>query len=69
MNRTEIFAQVAPYNIDFLSKIIEGYDNLGILSTLNPAEGRVIIRVTEDTWADMMEILEHLPFSIELLDA
>ncbi len=69
MNPTEIYAQVSPHDIDFLSKIIEGYDNLGVLSTLNPAEGRVIIRVTEDTWPDMMEVLAHLPFGIALLDA
>ena len=68
MNPTEIYAKVSPYDIDFLSKIIEAYDHIGVLSTLNPEEGRVIIRVTEDTWPDMMEILGHLPFPIELLD-
>ena len=68
MNRTEIYAQISPVDIDFLSKIIEGYDHIGVLSTLSPEEGRVIIRVTEDTWPDMMEILGSLPFPIQLLE-
>ena len=64
--KTEIYARVATHDIDFLSKIIEGYDNLGILSTLDPARGEVIIRVTEDTFPEMMDILHHLPFPIEI---
>jgi len=47
-----------------LTKVVEGYDNLGIVSTLNQASGMVTIRVTPDTWAEMAEILHNLPFSI-----
>ncbi len=64
--KTEILAQVAPCNIDFLSKILEGYDNLGVLSTINPSDGQVIIRVTEDSFPEVMEILDHLPFDIKI---
>ncbi|MGI6412764.1 MAG: DUF4911 domain-containing protein [Syntrophomonadaceae bacterium] len=55
------------HDIDFLNKIIEAYDNLGILSTLNQKEGVVIIRTTEDTFKDLQAILSHLPFAIEIL--
>jgi len=64
--KTEILAQVAPHDIDFLSKIIEGYDNLGILSTLDSSTGQVILRVTEDTFPEVMEILQYLPFPITI---
>lgn len=64
--KTEIFAHVAPYHIDFLSKIIEGYDNLGILSTLDPSTGQIILRVTSDTFPEVMEILQNLPFEITI---
>ena len=67
--KTEIFAKISPYDIDFLTKIIEAYDNLGISSTINPSEGEIIIRVTEDTYHDMMDILHHMPFPVQILDS
>lgn len=64
-----IHVQVAPEKIDMLTKIIEAYDNLGIVSTLEPSRGRVVVRVTRDTWGEMMEILGNLPFVIDIMSA
>lgn len=64
----EIQARVSPDRIDMLTKLVEAYDNLGIVSTLDQASGRVVIRVTPDTWLEMIEILNQLPFPITLLD-
>ena len=64
--KSEITARVNPENIDMLTKLIEAYDNLGIVSTLNRDQGLVIIRGTEDTYPELQKILTHLPFSIEL---
>jgi hypothetical protein len=64
----EIQARVSPDRIDMLTKLVEAYDNLGIVSTLDQARGRVVIRVTPDTWLEMIEILKQLPFPITLLD-
>jgi len=64
----EIIARIAPDRIDMLTKLVEAYDNLGIVSTLDQSEGMVVIRVTPDTWAEMMEILLNLPFDINLHD-
>lgn len=63
--KSEIRAKVNPENIDMLTKIIEAYDNLGIVSTLNRDQGLVIIRGTEDTYPELKKILIHLPFPIE----
>ena len=49
-----------------LTKIIEAYDNLGIVSTLNRDQGLVIIRGTEDTYPELQQILKHLPFPLLL---
>jgi hypothetical protein len=51
-----------------LTKVVEAYDNLGIVSTLDQASGMVIIRVTQDTWAEMLEILHNLPFFISFCE-
>jgi len=63
----QIYARVAPEKIDMLTKLVEAYDNLGIVSTIDQASGRVVVRVTPDTWAAIMEILRNLPFAIEIL--
>lgn len=62
----EIFAKVNPGRIDMLTKLVEAYDNLGIVSTVDQSRGRVVIRVTHDTWAEMVDILHNLPFTIEI---
>lgn len=49
-----------------LTKLVEAYDNLGIVSTLDQTSGMVKIRVTQDTWEDMIKILNNLPFLIKL---
>jgi hypothetical protein len=64
----EIQAQVSPDRIDLLTKLVEAYDHLGIVSTIDQASGRVLIRVTPDTWPEMIEILKHLPFPITVTD-
>lgn len=64
--KNEIYAIVSPDCIDMLTRLVEGYDNLGTVSTLDQTAGKVVIRVTPDTWADMMDILQKLPFRIDI---
>jgi|LFRM01.1.fsa_nt_gb hypothetical protein len=64
--KSEIIAQVNPENIDFLTRIIEAYDYLGIVSTLDRQKGLVIIRGTEDTCPELEIILKNLPFPIQI---
>jgi hypothetical protein len=64
--KSEILAKVNPENIDMLTKLIEAYDNLGIVSTIDREQGLVIIRGTEDTYPELQQILKHLPFPIEI---
>lgn len=60
----EIYAEINPNHIDMLTRLIEAYDNLGIVSTIDQTMGKVVIRVTPDTWSEVMAILHHLPFAI-----
>lgn len=63
-----IYGRVNPVNIDMLSKIIEAYEHLGIVSTLDRKQGLVVVRCTADTRPDMLDILQTLPFPISILD-
>lgn len=62
----EILGCVNPPDIDMLSKIIEAYEHLGILSTLDRRRGLVVVRCTSDTCKDVLQVLSNLPFPITL---
>ncbi len=47
---------IAPARIGFFRFILEAYDNLALLTTLDEKEGRVILRYSDE----MGEELEHL---------
>ena len=64
---SNIMAQVDPADIDMLTRLIEAFDHLGIVSTLDRSEGLVVIRGTEDTIVDLAEILNNLPFHLTIL--
>ena len=66
--KSEIYARVAVQDIDMLTKIIEAYDHLGIVSTINRQEGLVIVRGTADTRLDLLQILTSLPFPLEMIE-
>lgn len=65
--QNDIYARVEIKNIDLLTKFIEAYDHLGIVSTYNRSEGIVLIRCTKDTAPDMIAILKNMPFNVEIL--
>ncbi len=66
--RNDIYARVAVKDIDMLTKIIEAYDHLGIVSTISQGDGIVIIRGTADTRPELIQILDSLPFQVEIID-
>lgn len=65
--KNQLFVILPPEKIDMLTKIIEAYDHLGIVSTLDRNLGLVIIRATEDTYQEIEEILLNLPFQVKIL--
>ncbi len=66
--KNDIYARVAVKDIDLLTKIIEAYEHLGIVSTISQREGTVIIRGTVDTRPELLDILTTLPFPVEIID-
>ncbi|WP_287190010.1 DUF4911 domain-containing protein [Syntrophothermus sp.] len=64
----QVFLRVETQNIDFLNRIVEGWDGLGIVSTLDRDQGLVVIRVTPDTKPELLNVVRFLPFPAEVLD-
>jgi putative protease len=53
--------KINPKDINFFNRIMEGYEYLGMVSTLDKQEGIVIVRTTPDTYDEVRKILDHLP--------
>lgn len=53
---------VSPEDIDKFNKIIEAYDNLAIVSTLNVGEGELICWTTADCRPILLKLLSKLRF-------
>jgi putative protease len=64
-----ILLEMAPRDIDLFNKLIEGYDNLALVTTLDAGLGKVALWVTEHTKRDIFGILKCLPIPIRLLNA
>ncbi len=62
----KIHLSIKPEHIDMLTRIIEAYEHLGVVSTLNRTEGLVVIRGTEDTLPEIYDILPTLPFPVKI---
>lgn len=58
--------KILPQHIDIFNKIIEGYDNLAVVTTTNAALGEVLVRVTQDTRKDVLKILKRMPFQVKI---
>ena len=53
--------KINPKDINFFNRILEGYEYLGMVSTLDKKAGIVIVRTTPDTYDEVREIIDHLP--------
>ncbi|WP_110953181.1 DUF4911 domain-containing protein [Anaerosinus massiliensis] len=61
--------KINPKDINFFNRIMEGYEYLGIVSTLNKKDGIVVVRTTPDTYDEVREIVNHLQLEyIEYID-
>jgi len=59
-NLEQLVLRIAPDKFHFLKFILEGYDNMAILSSLNSKEGLVIIRYPNNLTADLFSLLENI---------
>jgi hypothetical protein len=56
----EIYLRISPDKFHILKFILEGYDNLAILSSHDMAKGIVRIRYISDSSHDLFELLSSL---------
>lgn len=61
--------RIDPREINFVNQIFEGYEYLGVFTTLKPGEGLAMVRCTADTRAEVLIILQNLPIPVEILSS
>lgn len=60
MNDTRVYIEIPPEAVNYINRIIEGYEYLGILTTLDPKRATCQINSTADTRVIVIDVLTHL---------
>jgi hypothetical protein len=56
----EVYLRISPGKFHYLKFILEGYDNLAILSSFQGSVGVVVIRYPEEMARDLFSLLDGL---------
>ncbi len=59
-----VFLRIAPDKFHFLKFILEGYDNMAILSSINNKEGLVVVRYPKELSRDLFDVLGNIAIKI-----
>lgn len=60
MDDTRVYIEIPPEAVNYINRIIEGYEYLGILTTLDPKRATCQINSTADTRNMVIDVLTHL---------
>ena len=63
-----IYAQVEPERIADVNWIMEGYEQLAMVSTVDGTSGLIKFYATPDTYFDTLDIIENMPFKVDVID-
>lgn len=64
---TAVYIEIDPSDVNYINRIIEGYEYLGILTTLDPKRTTCRINSTADTRDMVIDILTHLDAKVTIL--
>lgn len=63
-----IYAQVEPERIADVNWIMEGYEHLAMVSTVDGTSGLIKFYATPDAYFDTLDIIENMPFKVDVID-
>lgn len=67
--RSILYAQVEPERIADVNWIMEGYEHLALVGTVDGNAGIMKFYATPDTYDEVLDILENMPFQVNLVDS
>lgn len=56
-----VYIEIDPHDVNYVNRILEGYEYLGVLTTIDVTRAICCIHSTADTKAEVREILGELP--------
>lgn len=59
-NLEQIFLRISPGKFHILKFILEGYDNMGLISSYRNDKGIILLRYSKDFAREVMELLASL---------
>lgn len=64
---SDLYLQLQPQDINYVNRIMEGYEYLGMVTTLNRQSGLLRVRCTPDTKEEARAVLEGLKISLRFI--
>lgn len=65
--REKILVRIDPKYIHYIGSVMEGYEHLGVVSTVRGEKDLIVIRVTPDTYDEVLDIIKNLPVAAEIV--
>lgn len=65
---TNVYFYMPPRDTNYVNRILEGYEYLGVMTTLDPKSGLTMIRSTADTAPIVKALLLSLDVPVTLVD-
>lgn len=63
-----VFVRINPRDVNFVNRVMEGHEYLGVVTTVDRERGILAVRATADTAADVRVILARLPVPVEFIE-
>ena len=67
MENDAVYIEINPHEVNYVNRILEGYEYLGILTTIDPRRAVCFIHSTADTRQDVIDVLTHLDIPVKIL--
>lgn len=62
-----VYIEIAPCDVNYVNRIMEGYEYIGILTTIDPRRATCRINATADTRKEVITVLTHLDTEVKIL--
>ena len=56
----ELYIEVPPHMVNYINRIIEGYEYLGVLTTINAKRATCVVHTTKDTKEIAIAVLKSV---------
>jgi glutaredoxin-related protein len=64
----EILIKIDMKDVNYINRVMEGYEYLGVVTTVKEVQNVLRIRTTPDTYSEVQEILANLPIPFEYVN-